>query len=67
MENNKELDFRENLVEWREVIELLVSCSFFFFFSEVDVKVNLQQKVSQQEHICENRLYHLITEILVAA
>lgn len=50
----------------REVIELLVSC-FFFFFAEVDVKVNLQQKVSQQEHICENHSYHLITEILVAA
>lgn len=52
-------------MEWGE---RLLSCLLVvIFFAEVDVKVNLQQKVSQQEHICENHSYHLITEIPVAA
>lgn len=48
----------------REVIELLIS---WVFLAEMDVKVNLWQKVSQWEHVCENHSYQLITEILVAA
>lgn len=52
-------------MEWGE--RLLNYLLVVLFFAEVNVKVNLQQKVSQQEHICENHLYHLITEILVAA
>lgn len=65
VQKNKEFDCRKSLVEWGE--RLLNCLLVVLFFAEVDVKVNLQQKVSQQEHICENHLYHLITEILVAA
>lgn len=65
VQKNKKFDCRKSLVEWGE--RLLNCLLVVLFFAEVVVKVNLQQKVSQQEHICENHSYHLITEILVAA
>lgn len=52
-------------MKWGE--RLLTCLLVVIFLAEVDVKVNLRQKVSQQEHVCENHSYQLITEILVAA
>lgn len=62
---HKKFDCRNRLVEWGE--RLLNCLLVVTFLTEVDVKVYLQQKVSQQEHVCENHLYQFITEILVAA
>lgn len=65
VEKNKKFDCRNSLVKWGE--RLLTCLLVVIFLAEVDVKVNLRQKVSQQEHVCENHSYQLITEILVAA